>query len=150
MEIKLTLGFVAVVDECDSDLAMLKWHAQKRRNKFYASRSNVSMHRVIMERMIGRGLKVGEQVDHKDCDSMNNRRDNLRIATNLENARNASLRKDNVSGFKGVTKQDNKWMARIRVNRKSIYLGYFSTPQEAHEAYCNAATFYFGDFARFK
>lgn len=61
-------------------------------------------------------------------------------------------RSDNKSGYKGVRwySQTKKWMAQIRYQGKNMNLGYFTTPQAAHAAYCAAATRLFGEFARFE
>lgn len=45
---------------------------------------------------------------------------------------------------------DSQWRAQIWVNKTSITLGYFNTPEEAHEAYKHASTKYFGEFARWE
>jgi hypothetical protein len=89
-------------------------------------------------------------IDHRDTNRSNNRWDNLRPATHSQNHANAPLRSDNSSGFKGVClhKKTGKYKAAIQVNRKSIYLGLFPTPELAHDAYVSAATKYFGDYAR--
>lgn len=92
------------------------------------------------------------QIDHINGKRCDNRIENLRKATYQQNRRNSITNRDNKSGFKGVIwhKRDKKWMASIGTNKKSIFLGYFSTAEEAHNAYCVAAKKFFGEFARFK
>lgn len=75
-------------------------------------------------------------IDHKDGDGFNNRFCNLRDVTksgNLQNQRKA--RKDNTTGFLGVAHCNGQWQARIWVENRLLYLGKFSTPESAHEAY---------------
>lgn len=164
IEIPLTKGHVAIVDDIDADLADLKWCALHRHDKlvFYARRNVPTpnaknrqatelMHRVILARVLGRSLRKGELVDHRDGNGLNNRRDNLRVATPRENASNCRLYSSNTSNFKGVYwhNASGKWNAQIRVNNKRISLGYFDDPEEAHAAYCEAARKYHGEFANF-
>jgi hypothetical protein len=160
IEIQLTRGYVAIVDDCDADLASLKWHSTSMRGsrstKVYASRSNnvkprkkLTIHRVIAERIVGRVLKTGEQVDHINNDGLDNRRANIRVCSQSENMRNRRVNKNNESGFKGVTfhKRLKRWQAQIQFDSKNVFLGLFSTPEEAHEAYVTAAVKYFGEYA---
>jgi HNH endonuclease/AP2 domain len=108
------------------------------------------LHRIIMERMVGRKLSRQETVDHINGDRKDNRRDNLRIATQSQNCANKKKLKSNTSGYKGVHLYRGKWKSSIRANGKQIYLGSFSTPEQAHEAYKAAAIKYYGEFARFE
>ena len=89
-------------------------------------------------------------LDHRDGDGLNNSWENLRPTNAKLNCANAKIRRDNSSGFKGVTwdKRSRKWHARIGggVNRKS--LGYFSAAEDARKAYVTAAKNAYGDFAR--
>jgi hypothetical protein len=89
------------------------------------------------------------QVDHINGNGLDNRKANLRLATVAENSQNARRRKDNASGFKGVywDKYWKRWKAQIRYDGKCKRLGTFSTPEEAHEAYCRAAQDFHGQFA---
>jgi hypothetical protein len=158
--IPLTRGKVATVDKVDADLAEARWHVDITHNLPYACRNSktqsgykiVRMHRIIMERVLGRALLKTEIVDHIDGNSINNCRLNLRLATISENNRNAKLRKDSSSGYKGVSynKQRKKWGASINIDSKTIFLGLFSTAEEAYRVYCEAAREYHGDFARFE
>ncbi len=90
------------------------------------------------------------KVDHKDGDGLNNRFNNLRLASDTQNAQNTKKRSDNKSGFKGVSwhSQQNKWRAVITINKKNKHLGTFYNIQDAASAYESAAKKYFGDFAR--
>lgn len=156
LTIKLTKGRETVVDSDDADLATIKWYALTKKNarRVYACRDDKNtrqlIHRVILERILGRPLEAKEQVDHRDGDGLNNRRENLRLATASENQRNQHRDRTNTSGFKGACwdKSVNRWKATIKVNRKCIHLGRFDTPEEAHAAYCAAAIKYHGEFAR--
>lgn len=89
-------------------------------------------------------------IDHINQIKDDNRIENLRGCTNQENQRNTGIRKDNKSGFKGVSwyKSSNKWRAKITVSGKIIHLGYFNTAKEASEAYEEHAKVEFRDFYR--
>ena len=90
------------------------------------------------------------EIDHIDGNRQNNAFINLRLANRYENTRNAKTRKDSCSGYKGVhfRKDTKKWRAYIHFNKKRIDLGYFSTPELAHMAYCKAAAELHGEYAR--
>lgn len=154
--IQLTKGQQTVISAIDADLADYKWTAsaildigfRAVRKSPRPKRMTILLHRVILERMIGRTLTSTEFTDHIDGNPLNNRRENLRIATSAENQHNRSKPRNNKSGYKGVTWQSavGKWRAQIKVNGKAIYLGLFTTPEAAHEAYCIAARELHGKF----
>lgn len=88
-------------------------------------------------------------VDHKSRDKRDNRRNNLRVANPVENARNTSMSKKNTSGHIGVSRcsRGNKWRSFITVNRKYISLGQFDDINDAIAARKEAEIKYFGEFA---
>lgn len=147
--IPLTQGMSTIVDEQDFYfLSRRKWFAAKGRTTFYARSKDhgrlIHMHRLIL------AAKPGEQVDHKDRNTLNNQRDNLRIANSRQQAANRGMRVDNSSGFKGVTwmKQKNKWRAQLGKGKEgTIALGDFLDAKLAALAYDNAAIQRFGPFA---
>jgi hypothetical protein len=156
--IKLSKGYYTTISKEDADLTLYKWHASVRQNhsSVYAVGKNggdksTAMHRVVMERVLGRPLINEEVVDHIDNDSLNNTRENLRVATFSQNLANSSKSSKNTSGWKGVCfhKGRKRWQATIGVEGRSVYLGIFDTPEEAHAAYCQAAKEHYGEFANF-
>jgi hypothetical protein len=90
------------------------------------------------------------EADHIDGDRSDNRWGNLRDATGSQNKRNAGLRKDNTTGFRGVYRhnQTGAFVARIKIGDKRITLGSFDTAEQASEAYERAAKESFGLFYR--
>lgn len=88
-------------------------------------------------------------IDHINQNSLDNKIENLREATQSQNCANQKLKKNNTSGYKGVTfrKDTNKWVARITVNWKSLTLGCFDSPEDAYAAYKKAANEHFGNFS---
>ena len=94
--------------------------------------------------------EVPNIIDHKNGDKLNNAISNLRLATPSQNQANTNKQNNNTSGHKGVhwNKRNKKWVAKIGINGKGIYLGCFTNIDDAASAYDNAAQNYFGEFAR--
>jgi len=87
------------------------------------------------------------EIDHINNDGLDNRITNLRLATRSENAANSRVQ-GSVSGIKGVQQNGSGYMARIRADGRSIYLGTFRTIEEAVEARREAAARLHGIYAR--
>ena len=103
------------------------------------------MHREIMN------TPTHLQIDHINGNTLDNRKENLRICTNQQNGFNKkNPLKNNKLGIKGVCwhKKIKKFMASIKINDKSIHLGYFNVLGDADSAYRIAELKYFGEFAR--
>ena len=103
----------------------------------------IYMHRLVI------GAQRGYVVDHIDRNRANNIKNNLRITNNSGNARNASIAKNNMSGFTGVIYDNNcdKWVAQITVNYQNKSLGRFTNKEDAIRARLQAEKEYFGEFA---
>lgn len=88
-------------------------------------------------------------IDHIDGDTLDNRRSNLRFATNAENSRNQrKTRHARSSQYKGVTRFRDKWMVQVIKDYKHMYLGLYRSEEEAARVYDAAALEHFGEFAR--
>jgi hypothetical protein len=155
--ILLSQGFITIVDDEDYEsLSQHKWYAHRSKHGggWYAVRKirsadgskqiTVRMHRVIS------GTERSRYTDHINGDALDNRRGNLRPATNAQNQRNRSRRVTSTSPYKGVTyhKGIKKWQAALGANKRSHYLGIFATAEEAAHAYDTAAIAAYGEFAR--
>ena len=161
--ISLTKDKVAMLDKIDADLSNFNWLANhnitKANENWYAGRrvgnKHEHMHRVILERILGRLLYRHEDVDHINNNGLDNRRLNLRVATRSENMQNKRKSgcmngKNTTSAYKGVNwhKSSSKWISRIRLNGVRKFLGYFKNEKEAAMAYNQAAKEFFGEFAQ--
>jgi hypothetical protein len=106
-------------------------------SKGYASikinSKSVLLHRFII------GAKQGEEVDHINRNPLDNRRSNLRICTRMENTQNRRAK-----GY-FYCKRDKKYISKLNVNKKTIYLGRFDNPEEAREAYLKGKIKYHGN-----
>ena len=90
-----------------------------------------------------------KRYDHVNRNPLDNRRANLRQATDGQNAQNRTLSPLNTSGFTGVSwdKQHNKWVSYIKINKKMKKLGRFSDKEDAIKARLQAEAKYFKEFA---
>jgi hypothetical protein len=102
-------------------------------------------HRVVMALMLGHAIPPGMQVDHISGAELgaearlDNRRENLRLATRSQNQAHKGIPCNNTSSYKGVTRNTGKWEARIKYGDKRLNLGRFDKPEEAALMY-DAAT----------
>lgn len=152
-EIPLTRGLIALVDDEDYVwLSKMAWRAVRDCNTFYALHSlprsqghkTIQMHRLILK------APRGVVVDHANGNGIDNRRQNIRLASQSQNLANM-IRKKGASGYRGVVlgygTRRPSWRAAITVNYKYMSLGTFACPIEAARAYDAAALQHFGIFA---
>lgn len=147
--------YVAIIDEEDAILAeSYSWSVFHSSNAPYAINRTIKrmLHQAILERMLdGRRLEKGEEVDHINGNTLDNRRDNLRLATRSQNAANRGVSSKSSTKLKGAYYHKKSGNYQSYIMKDGIYyrLGQFSTPEEAHEAYCKKAIELFGEFANF-
>lgn len=141
-------GLVALVDEADAEAVLpYSWLAVRNHRTTYVVRRFREGGRQRAQYL--HSLITGwPLVDHRNGDGLNNLRINLRPATATQNARNARKRCDGLSRYKGVGPHKALWRARIKVDGKTIGLGYYRDEREAALAYDAAARQLFGAFAR--
>lgn len=104
------------------------------------NKSSYMAHRLAWVYIHG-SIPKGFSIDHKNGDRKDNRLTNLRLARgHREQAQNQKKRIDNTSGYVGVYPHriPNTWIAQIRINGKAVYLGIFTSIEEASEAYKKA------------
>jgi hypothetical protein len=103
------------------------------------------VHVVIWEMHYG-PVTPGMEIDHKNNIRDDNRIENLQELTHGDNITKQMIRKNNKTGYRGVSfyKRYKKFVARIDVNYKRIHLGYFDTAEEAYEARKIAELHYYG------
>ena len=141
--------FTQVDDEDFEWLSKYKWYYSGGYPKRYNKRNEplIRMNREVLER---NGYDItNKKVDHKNGDTLNNTKDNLRIATHSQNLFNRGKPSSNTSGFKGVSwrKKDKFYEAYITANKKRIRLGCFDNLIAAARAYDKAAIELHGEFA---
>lgn len=137
---------LALVDRADLPmLCQISWYLHHAGSGMvYARNRRVGyMHRVISR------APAGISVDHENCDGLDNRRANLRVAGQSMNTAHARTRPGR-SGYRGVhwRSRGSIWQAQIKVDYQKHHLGTFADPEEAARAYDRAALAAFGEFAR--
>lgn len=151
--IKLTNGGQTVVDDEDFKKAnKFKWYLS---DNGYAVRKGYNdpktkkytpkilrLHRLIMN------TPPEYETDHVNHDKLDNRKSNLRVVTKSQNSFNVGIRKNNTSGYKGVSWSNvgKRWLAMINPGRKAVFLGYFANKEDAAKAYNEAAKKFYGEF----
>jgi hypothetical protein len=152
-EIELTNGMKAIVDDEDYDYLLdYNWRCVKNGRTYYALFSrrikgkflNFWMHRMIMD-----AKERKDEVNHINHNGLDNRKENLRITTHNKVVVHSRVSNNKPTKHKGISyhKPTNKWRARIHINGKTIYLGYYIDETEAAKAYEKKAIELFGEYA---
>ena len=155
-EIILTQGKTALVDDEDFErVNMYKWCAHKKGRNIihhYAVRNIVEngKHKTLgLHRFILNITDENIKVDHKNRNTLDNRKENLRPCNTSENNSNRICMPKSTSKYLGVYfhKGTGKYMARIKKDKSTIYLGVFKDEKDAAIAYNKAAIKYHNQFA---
>lgn len=115
--------------------------------QFELNQKNYKLHRLIFLFHYG---YIPQIIDHIDGNPHNNKIENLREATQSQNMMNSKIRKNNTSGYKGITfhKKMKKWLAQADFNKKHYYLGLYNTKEEAHAVAKEFRLKNFGEYYR--
>ena len=111
---------------------------------YAASGGHRFMHHEIAARVYGG--RNGE-VDHINLDRLDNRRENLRVVTRSQNMMNRARLRSSKHPYKGISKNYNRWVAKVKLDRQFHYIGTFATPEEAAWMYDQFAMVLHGEFA---
>lgn len=155
MIVSTSKGQKTIIDDCDADLAEYRWfcsHQGYTVRSYHVSKHNkpiIFLHSVIMERKLGHSVPDGYYVDHVNRNKLDNRRDNLRLASKGQNAINSKVPSNNTSGAKGVTwdKSKQRWQAQIVYQQKFVFIGRYKKVEDAIEARREKEVELFGEFA---
>jgi hypothetical protein len=153
IRVPLGHGYYALIDAADASLVVqYRWGRMKTGRKTYAvswskdadgKTVNTLLHVLLMN------PPEGMEVDHRNGDGLDCRRENMRICTEQENCFNRVPKPNTSSRFKGVSRTSTgRWRAQIGHNRRSTHLGTYDTETAAARAYDAKARELFGEFAR--
>jgi hypothetical protein len=152
VRVPLTPGAFALIDAADADAVLrYSWHlhpagyaARSRRAEDGPGPRMIYMHRSLLN------APARMPVRHRPGFSrLDNRRATLQLARPSQSRAGHDLRRDNASGYRGVTwAKRGRWQAQIQVDGTRRFLGYFTEKDDAARAYDTAAVEAFGDFAQ--
>jgi hypothetical protein len=145
-EIYLSGGNVALADAADaSRCAPYQWNEKPNGHGYLYASAKIDGKTVLLHRFIMQA-STSEIVDHRDGNTLDCRRGNMRACTRSQNMMNAKSR----SGYKGVSKaaSRDRWRVDIKANGKRIRLNGFASPEEAARAYDELARANHGEFAK--
>lgn len=148
--------YTVIIDKEDYErIKLRKWHAcQKNKNKHSAyivserNKYDINLPKKILLHAFILGI-YGKEIDHKNRNPLDNRKENLRLATHKQNCRNSTIARNNKSGFKGVHYREdaNMFRVKIEVDGKQVYGGYYKYAVNAAKKYNKMAIEYFGEYA---
>jgi hypothetical protein len=139
---------VILDDEDFEKVSKFNWFIDVRGYVVSSWRLNGKGGTYYLHRMVT-SAPTGLEVDHINHNKLDNRKENLRVCTRSQNARNTHKHVGNTSGYKGVSIDNsrNRWQVHIKVGKKRINLGGFDDVIVAAKVYDDAARKYFGEFA---
>jgi hypothetical protein len=159
MEVKLTnTDSVVLIDDCDlEEVFKFKWSCDGKYAVRYISyrkedgsikKGKIYMHRAILN------AGPSDIVDHRDFNTMDNRRSNIRVCDKSQNSTNRIKKKKKdgsnySSKYKGVyfSNKDQRWVAHAKLNGRHKFIGQRKTELEAAELYNKYAAEVYGEFA---
>lgn len=90
----------------------------------------------------------GKDVDHKNNNTLDNRKSNMRIVEESNNSKNRKSRnKNNKSGYRNVSFYKGKWIVQMQIDGKNKKIGSFDDVHEAGKFAEEMRQKYYGEFA---
>jgi len=141
-------GYILVDNKDFDEVNKYQWSAHHVRDKIYATTSQINGKMTYLHRWLMSTPK-GLYTDHKNGNTLDNRRDNLRVCTNSQNLLNKGKVSSNTSGFRGVDfiKRLGKYRARVRIGGKEKHLGVYANMEDAIKITKKAIIKNHGEFA---
>lgn len=142
-----------LLDPIDHDLKTMNWWTTQGYATRWFGRKFTYLHRLVLERKLGRSLLRSEVTDHANGNKLDNRRSNLRAASPSQSMMNRRKQVGTSSRFIGVSlvpfraSRNRRWKAYVKVNGRQVTVGYFWTEEEAARARDLTAKHYYGEYA---
>ena len=139
------IAYTKVDDEDFEILSKYPWYSTSKKNRltYVENKKLGKLHRFIM------GYPFKKEVDHKNGDTLDNQRKNLRICLKFQNMANMKIIDRNKSGFKNIKeKPKGRYEVSFKNNCKTIYIGTFLSLNDAIKARDKAVKKIRGEFAR--
>lgn len=145
LRIKLNANKYTLIDKDNEIFNSIKWY-YKNGYAIHTDETNgkrIALHRIIMKVKDSNIL-----IDHINGNTLDNRKENLRIVNHTQNTINCKIRKNKTSKYLGVSFSDGKWRAQISINKKKIYIGLYDSEEKAKNAYDRYSKRYFKEYRR--
>jgi len=139
----------ALIDDEFEHLLQYKWRINVRgyvHTNLPRNGAKIQTQLTLHHAVLGKPPK-GKVTDHKNRNRLDNRTENLRHCTHSQNGMNRGVQTNNTLGIKGVSPSRNKFRACIWLGGKSVSLGTFDNPTDAHKAYKTATIKNFKEYA---
>lgn len=153
--ITLTQGKTAIVDDGNyAWLSLFRWWVAKKQEKqggrcYWRAKGYINGRRVFMHRLIT-DAAAGVEVDHRNHDTLDNQRENLRLCTHSQNLANSRPHQGSTSQYKGVSLgwgRERPWEAIINDGDKRVLIGKFTSEEDAARAFDAKAREIQGEYA---
>ena len=133
---KAGVTYTVLYDEQDHPLiSKNSWCVSFMRSGKPRVESRINQKLVRLHRLIAGAVEKDQKADHINGNTLDNRRQNLRLVTREQNMQNLhGANKKNSTGVRGVCKRERRYIARATLNRKRIYVGSFSNLKDAENA----------------
>ena len=135
---------VILIDEIDYDLLKYNWRLH---GNGYLRAHDITLREIYLHKLIAERMNLFGNIDHKNRNKIDNRRNNLRLATAEGQGANRDIQKNNTSGYRGICLHHGKWQVSIRYKTKLKYCGSYETIEKAVFIYNKYAKYYHKEFA---